>query len=488
MTFVDKFSSVRILCIGDVMLDRFIGGDVNRISPESPVPIISIRKATVAPGGAANVARNIVALSGRCTLVGLIGKDEAGQDLIDVLSQDPEISIRLIRSSDRPTTEKTRYVAQGRQIIRADRECTDEIGSDIEDELISIVAQTAEQHQVIILSDYAKGVMTDRLIVEIIKVARKWALPVLVDPKSTRLSRYAGATVITPNSKELHAATGVDPSLDDHAAVRAAQIILRETTIESILVTRAEKGMTLVTRKARPIHIAASAREVSDVVGAGDTVISALSLAVGAGAALEEAASLANVAAGIVVGKHGTATVTRTELLAELSERNRLGEAGLETGLLTWNEASARIAVWRGDGLRIGFTNGCFDILHIGHLKLLTFARLNCDRLIVGLNSDASVRRLKGPTRPINRQADRAHLIAALNMVDAVVLFDQDTPKEIIEHLTPDVLVKGGEYQLHEIVGADFVLSRGGSVLRCELVPDRSTTGMIAQVAGGETR
>ena len=263
---------------------------------------------------------------------------------------------------------------------------------------------------------------------------------------------------------------------------------MQRTTIESILVTRAEKGMTLVTRKAGPVHIASSARDVSDVVGAGDTVIATLSLALGAAAGLEEAAALANIAAGISVGKHGTATVSRTELLEAFFELDRFREFGFETRLLSWDEASSRVGLWHRDGLRIGFTNGCFDILHVGHLKLLTYARSHCDRLIVGLNSDASTRRLKGPSRPVNTENDRAHLIAALNMVDAVVLFDQDTPQDIIEHLAPDVLVKGADYELKDIVGADFVLSHGGSVLRCELVPDRSTTQLIASVGGGSAR
>ncbi|WP_020176024.1 D-glycero-beta-D-manno-heptose-7-phosphate kinase [Methyloferula stellata] len=485
MSVIDKFSSVKILCIGDVMLDRFIGGDVKRISPESPVPVISINTTAAIPGGAANVARNISSLSGQCTLVGLIGKDEAGQDLLAALGEDPRISIRLIEAANRPTTEKIRYVAQGQHIIRADRECADGVPAELEDELLAAAQALLPDHHVVILSDYAKGVLSDRVIGGVIRFAREHGVPVIVDPKSARLERYSGATLITPNSKEVQVATGLDPAVDDESAVAAGQSILQRTTIESILVTRGDKGMTLITRKAPPVHIAASAREVSDVVGAGDTVIATLSLALGAATSLEDAAFLANTAAGIAVAKHGTATVTRTELLDEFFQLERFHELGFETRLLSWDEASSRVALWRRDGLRIGFTNGCFDILHVGHLRLLNFARSNCDRLIVGLNSDASTRRLKGPTRPVNSETDRAHLIAALNMVDAVIVFDQDTPQEIIEHIIPDVLVKGADYELKDIVGADFVLSHGGCVLRCELVPDRSTTKLIASVGGG---
>jgi D-beta-D-heptose 7-phosphate kinase / D-beta-D-heptose 1-phosphate adenosyltransferase len=484
MSFVEKFRSVRILCIGDVMLDRFIDGDVKRISPESPVPIISLGDSVAVPGGAANVARNITSLGGECVLVGLIGTDQAGLEIADLLKRDKLISSRLVRSADRPTTEKIRFVAQGQHVLRADRERNDSLSPQLEDEIIKSVLDLAANYGAVILSDYAKGVISDKLIREVIRISRNLNIPVIVDPKSARLERYSGATLITPNSKELYAATGLDPSISDQSAVEAGRMVLNRIDIDNVLVTRAEKGMTLVTRHAEPVHITASAREVSDVVGAGDTVIAALSLAIGGGAPLDEAATIANLAAGIVVAKHGTATVTQSELLEAIANRDRSAVAGTVLRVLSLQETLSRAELWRRDGLHIGFTNGCFDILHMGHIKLLNFAKMNCDRLIVGLNSDASVRRLKGPERPINMEIDRAQIISFLNMVDAVVLFDEDTPESLIRQLSPDVLVKGADYEIGEIVGANFVLSQGGSVLRCELMPERSTTRIITQAAG----
>ncbi|KRQ17386.1 bifunctional D-glycero-beta-D-manno-heptose-7-phosphate kinase/D-glycero-beta-D-manno-heptose 1-phosphate adenylyltransferase HldE [Bradyrhizobium manausense] len=488
MSTVDKFSSVRVLCIGDLMLDRFIGGDIKRISPERPVPVISIRKTEKIPGGAANVARNISSLNGSCTLVGLVGDDDAGRALVRELESDVRISVRCVTSSDRPTTEKIRYVSQGQHVIRADIECADDLSRGLELKLLDLVSRALPDHDVIVLSDYAKGVLTDAVIRRTIQLAQEARVPVLVDPKSQHLERYSGATVITPNSKELFASTGIDPAFDDDCAVRACHAVLSNTTIENILVTRAEKGMTLLSRKKEPVHIAASAREVADVVGAGDTAIATLSLAVGAGAELEEAAALANCAAGVVVGKHGTATVTRSELLEALASGHKFSDDETSERLFPLDDVKSRIALWKKDGLRIGFTNGCFDILHVGHLKLLNFARSNCDRLIVAVNSDASVKRLKGPARPINNETDRAVLLASLKMVDAVVIFEEDTPLEIIESISPNVLVKGADYEIDQIVGASFVLAHGGSVLRSEFVPGRSTSNVIAQISTTSSR
>ncbi|UWU67619.1 bifunctional D-glycero-beta-D-manno-heptose-7-phosphate kinase/D-glycero-beta-D-manno-heptose 1-phosphate adenylyltransferase HldE [Bradyrhizobium sp. NC92] len=488
MSTVDRFSTVKVLCIGDVMLDRFIGGDIKRISPERPVPVISIRKAEKIPGGAANVARNISSLSGSCTLVGLIGDDEAGRALVNELERDAGISVQFVASVDRPTTEKVRYVSQGQHVIRADIECAENLSPDLERELLELISRILPSHDVVVLSDYAKGVLTDAVIRRTIQLAQEAKVSVLVDPKSQHLERYSGATVITPNSKELLAATGIDPGTDNDSAVQACHSVLNNTTIESILVTRAERGMTLLSRKRDAVHIAATAREVADVVGAGDTAIATLSLAVGAGADLEEAAALANCAAGVVVGKHGTATVTRSELLDAFASAQKFSDDETSQRLFPLDDVKSRIALWKKDGLRVGFTNGCFDILHVGHLKLLNFARSNCDRLVVAVNSDDSVRRLKGPTRPINDEADRSVLLASLKMVDAVVIFDEDTPLQIIESICPDVLVKGADYQIDQIVGASFVLAHGGAVLRSEFVPGRSTSNVIAQISNTSSR
>jgi len=481
MSLIERIAGVRVLCVGDVMLDRFIGGAVRRISPESPVPVLSVTGTEMFAGGAANVARNVAALGGRCTLVGVVGEDGAGLDLKRLVDATPGVSSAFVAMSERPTTEKTRFVAHGQHMLRADSEHAAPVPQAVEDRLIAAVSSHLAGHDVVVLSDYAKGVLTDRVIAETIARARAAGLAVIVDPKSADLKRYDRATLVTPNASEVLLATGIDPASDE-GAVAAGRKILAETGIDAILVTRAERGMTLVSRDAAPLHIASRAREVADVVGAGDTVVATLSLAVGAKAALGEAARIANAAAGIVVGKRGTATPTRSELVEELDGGVRRGLAPPQVKVLTREEAQERRAAWQQDGLKVGFTNGCFDILHVGHLAILDFARAHCDRLVVGVNTDASVKRLKGPERPVNSEADRALLLAALAMVDAVVLFGEDTPQEIIAELQPDVLVKGADYTVAQIVGADIVLTRGGEVLRCELVPGRSTTSTIARL------
>ena len=481
MTATDKFESVRVLCIGDVMLDRFVHGHVKRISPESPVPVLSIEGTQNFPGGAANVARNIASLGGRCTLAGVVGEDPAGRELRVALSAIEGLVCELQVSPQRPTSEKIRFVAQGQQMLRADAEVTGPVEGATAQELIASIERLAPAHDVMVLSDYAKGLLTDAVIRACIDIARRQGVPVVVDPKSVDLHRYAGATVVTPNSKEALEATGIDPA-DDASAERACESILREAGVEAVLLTRAHRGMTLVRAGGPVMHIESSAREVFDVAGAGDTVIATLSLALGAGIDLAEAARLANFAAGVAVGKRGTATVTRTELADEVFRLGRGSLRSLEGKIVSREAAVALADTWRKNGLKVGFTNGCFDILHVGHLALLAFARENCGRLIVAVNSDDSVRRLKKEGRPINAQNDRAMVLAALSAVDAVVVFNEDTPQLLVEALNPDVLVKGADYRIDEIVGARHVLARGGKVLTCALVPGKSTTGLVDAV------
>ncbi len=472
-----SFSAVRILCIGDVMLDRFVKGSVNRISPESPVPVLLVSNTQSIPGGAANVGRNVASLGGFCTLVGVIGDDVTGREMEAMLRDSSgKIQPRMVVTSSHPTIEKTRFVAHGQHLLRADAEDTVPYPQQVQNDLVAAIAAEIEAHDVLVLSDYAKGVLSDYVVKESIRLARASGKPVIVDPKSANLARYSGATVVTPNAKETQMATGVEPTTDEQAEV-AGRVALEKAGIESVLITRAERGMSLVSRTQPVAHIPACAREVFDVVGAGDTVVATLALCLGADFSLQDAARLANSAAGIVVGKHGTATVTQSELLDELNQQQ--GGSNAPVKVLDLTLAKVRAANWQREGLKVGFTNGCFDIVHAGHIAILKFSRAHCDRLIVGLNSDASVKRLKGAQRPINSQDDRACVIAALEMVDAVVIFDQDTPAELIETLSPDLLVKGADYQIHQIVGADHVLSRGGEVLTCELVPGRSTTAIV---------
>jgi D-beta-D-heptose 7-phosphate kinase/D-beta-D-heptose 1-phosphate adenosyltransferase len=379
----------------------------------------------------------------------------------------------------RRTSEKIRFVAHGQHMLRADSEVTSSIDAPTAEALIASVGRLAASHDVMVLSDYAKGVLTDAVVSACIAVAKHHQLPVVVDPKSVDLRRYAGASVITPNSKEVLDATGIDPTEDDAQAEIAGESLLAKAAVAAVLVTRAHRGMTLVTAGGPVLHVEASAREIFDVVGAGDTVIATLSLALGAKLDLAECARLANYAAGVVVGKHGTATVTQTELADEMLRLSHGSLKGLENKIMSRNDAVELVRTWRKNGFKVGFTNGCFDILHVGHLAILSFSRQNSGRLIVAVNSDASVRRLKQAGRPINCEADRAMVLAALATVDAVVIFDEDTPLELIHELNPDVLIKGADYTVEQIVGAQHVLAQGGKVLRCELIPGKSTTRVV---------
>jgi D-beta-D-heptose 7-phosphate kinase/D-beta-D-heptose 1-phosphate adenosyltransferase len=479
MSATEKFNEVKVLCIGDVMLDRFVSGQVKRISPESPVPVLSISGSASFPGGAANVARNIASLGGKCTLAGVVGQDSVARELTDALHAIAGLRCEFCVTPGRPTSEKIRFVAHGQHMLRADAEVTDAISEETALALIASVDKLAPAHDVMVLSDYAKGLLTDAVVRGCIAIAKRHRLPVVVDPKSVDLHRYAGATVITPNSKEAWDATGVDPTDDDARAEQAGLAILAGAEVDAVLLTRAHRGMTLVRSGAPPLHIEASAREVFDVVGAGDTVIATLSLSLGAKLDLEESARLANYAAGVVVGKRGTATVSQTELADEMQRLSRGNLNALRSKIVSRPDAVELVGTWRKNGFRVGFTNGCFDLLHVGHLAILAFARQNSGRLIVAVNSDASVKRLKEPGRPINPENDRAMVLAALSAVDAVVVFDEDTPLALIEELNPDVLIKGADYTLDNIVGAKHVLSYGGKVLTCQLVPGKSTSRVV---------
>jgi D-beta-D-heptose 7-phosphate kinase/D-beta-D-heptose 1-phosphate adenosyltransferase len=484
MTVTDKLSDVRVLCVGDVMLDRYVSGQVKRISPESPVPVLSISGTKSFPGGAANVARNIASLGGLCTLVSVVGQDAAARELQETMQKIAGIRCEFRSSSDRPTSEKIRFVAHGQHMLRTDAEVTEPISPATAKAIIESMERFASEHDVMVLSDYAKGLLTDEVVRSCIDIAKRHRLPIVVDPKSVNLQRYSGATVITPNSKEVMDATGIDPTDDDARAEEAGLSILGSAGVEAVLLTRAHRGMTLVGGGGAAVHIEASAREVFDVVGAGDTVIATLSLALGARLDLAEAARLANFAAGVVVGKRGTATVTQTELADEVLRLSRGSLQALQNKIMSREDAVELARTWRKNGFKVGFTNGCFDILHVGHLAILAFARQNSGRLIVAINSDASVKRLKEPGRPINPEIDRAMVLAALSVVDAVVVFGEDTPLAMIEELNPDVLVKGADYTIDNIVGARHVLSSGGKVLTCELVPGKSTTRVVNVLRG----
>lgn len=474
---VEAFSGVRVLCVGDVMLDRFAYGEVERISPEAPIPVFRHQHEATMAGGAGNVLRNLSTLGVAARIVAVIGDDGAGAELRALIEAEPGAQAELFAAKGRETTIKTRYIAGSQQLLRADRETTTDIEPAIAEKIVATVAAALAETDAIVLSDYGKGVLTREVTARIIEAARQAGKPVVVDPKGPDMSHYRGASVVTPNRRELAEASGLAVS-DDAEIIIAAEKLIAGCGFEAVLVTRAKDGMTLVTA-AGAEHLEAMKREVFDVSGAGDTVVATLAAAIGAGVALVDAAAIANAAAGVVVGKVGTAVVEKSELIDALHGRDR-SSAGSK--LASFEAALERIARWRRKGLRIGFTNGCFDILHPGHVSLFDQARGACDRLVVGLNSDASVARLKGAGRPLQAEAARAAVLGSVASIDLVVVFADDTPMKLIEAIRPDVLVKGGDYTIEEVVGAEFVQSYGAKVLLAEIAPGHGTTQTIARM------
>jgi D-beta-D-heptose 7-phosphate kinase/D-beta-D-heptose 1-phosphate adenosyltransferase len=473
------FSALTILCAGDVMLDRFLHGDIERISPEAPVPVIRLRETREMLGGAGNVASNIASLGGRAVLLGLAGDDEPGARLRRIMGGNERIVSALVGTAKRPTVCKTRFIAGRQQVVRADEESGDGLTADEEAALIAGFDTHLPDAQAVILSDYGKGVLSRAFVSHAIAASRGRGVPVFVDPKTDDFTDYRGATCITPNAKEM-ALAARSPVHTEAQIEAAARRLMAAADLAAILVTRSEKGMVLVEPGATT-SVSARAREVFDVSGAGDTVIATLALAVADGRPLPQAMHIANAAAGVVVSKLGTATADMAEVMHELSAQDTL-DPGVTPGLTRLDAALALSARWRAQGFKVGFTNGCFDILHPGHVSLLAFSRAQCDRLIVALNTDESVARLKGPTRPVNTLAQRAQVMAAIRHVDAVVAFGEDTPFNVISALVPDVLVKGADYAVDNIVGADVVRAAGGRVVLAELVPGQSTTGIIAKM------
>ena len=467
----------RVLSIGDLMIDIFSYGSISRISPEAPIPVLRLSHETRMLGGSGNVARNISSLGGRSILVAPIGKDEMGAEVEELANAEAGMEARLIACENRPTITKRRFVAGSQQILRVDEEEIADLAEAEEQAIIDIVTKALPEVSVIVLSDYGKGALGPRLVRSVISAARAAGVPVLVDPKASDYRRYLGATCITPNVLELVLATGM-PASTDEQVIAAARSIIKSAGCEYILVTRSEKGMTLVPREGDAIHIPARKHEVFDVSGAGDTVIATLALAISGGVAWPIAATIANFAAGIVVTKRGTATCSLAELESEIREQ----QLSLGSKVQPTEQVASLARLWRARGLRVGFTNGCFDLLHPGHVSLLRKARAACDRLIVGLNTDESVKRLKGPTRPLQNETARATVLSALECVDLVVLFGEDTPLELIRAVRPSVLLKGADYTIDTVVGARDVIADGGEVVLVDLVEGQSTTGNIMRM------
>ena len=473
-----------VLCVGDLMLDEFVYGEISRISPEAPAPVIAVQRTETNVGGAGNVARNIASLGARCIFVGLVGEDEAGNTLKEALARESLIESVLVVDPARPTTRKVRFVSEhfSTHMLRADWEMASPAPAAIEQNLINAILPLLPRVDIVLLSDYAKGMLTARVIRNVIEAARNAGKRVIVDPKSANLAIYRGATLLTPNRKEFAEATRSRAGSESEIAV-AAQDAMQLADCEAILVTQSEHGMTLVPRSGEAIHVPAYPVKVRDVSGAGDTVVAVLAVALAAGADWETALRCANAAAAVAVSKKGTATVTLAELRQKILPHAFL--AAEEKIVLTPADLDFHLEDWRRQGLRIGFTNGCFDILHPGHLKVLTAARAACDRLIVGLNSDTSVRRIKGEGRPVQHQSARAEVLAALEAVDLVVIFEEDTPIDLVRRIRPAVLAKGGDYTRERVVGHEVVDACGGEVLLVDLLPNSSTTSLVNRAREG---
>lgn len=469
------FEKAKVLVVGDVMLDRYWGGPTGRISPEAPVPVVKIEQIEDRPGGAANVALNIATLGGLVHLAGLVGQDETAEALtqgIQTLGVEPQ----WLRVEDKPTITKLRVLSRNQQLIRLDFE--DAFAPSDSEKLLSQSEALLDNVGVVVLSDYAKGALDNPT--GFIAKAKAKGVKVLVDPKGSDFARYRGASLLTPNMSEFELVVG--PITSEADLVEKAKGLLKEFDLEAMLVTRSEKGMTLITADEPELHIPTVAREVYDVTGAGDTVISALATAIAAGSDLPQACAIANTAAGIVVGKLGTSTVSRIELIESLSHTH--GETGF--GMMSEDQLAYALEQAKLRGERVVMTNGCFDILHAGHVSYLKQARELGDRLIVAVNSDASVKRLKGEGRPVNPVDRRMTVLAGLASVDWVVPFEEDTPQRVIARLLPDLLVKGGDYKVEEIAGGKEVMDAGGQVKVLGFEDGVSTTAIIENIMANQ--
>jgi len=470
------FSQLKVLVVGDIMLDRYIHGEVERISPEAPVPVLRHAQRYERAGGAANVAMNLAGLGCHAVLSGFWGSDTEQGELQTILERVGVDTVGVV-SSSLPTISKTRIVGRNQQLLRLDIESRDTPPAVEMNRLIERATSLVDKVHAVVLSDYAKGALSRELCESVIRVARERGVPVLADPKTPDLSKYSGATSVCPNLGELSLATGI-PWHQTDALLNAGQQQVAQHDLQFLTVTMSEKGIGVLWPERR-YHSPARAREVFDVSGAGDTVIATIAASLAGGLKIETAIDLANLAAGIVVGKMGTVPIAQHELIAALTPSTNL-TAGDK--ILDRDRVSRRVAEWRASGETIVFTNGCFDLLHVGHITLLEDCRRFGTKLVLGLNADASVCRLKGPTRPIVGERERARVMAALASVDAVVLFEEDTPLELIRALQPNVLVKGGDYTIETVVGHEEVLAFGGRVEIVPTVEGFSTTNIVRKL------
>jgi len=472
-----RAKGVRALVVGDLMLDEYLWGKAERISPEAPVQVVDVRCEDLRLGGAGNVVNNLAAYGCGVSICSVIGGDENGTHLRHVFTGKGVDVAGVFEDPMRMTSKKTRVLAANQQIVRIDRESRENITTELEDRILAYVRDPGNLWDIILISDYGKGVLTQRVIQGIVIAAQERGVRVVVDPKGNDYAKYRGADIITPNRKEAEAASRL-PITDAESLARAAAVLLEEGEYQAVLITRSSEGMSLFPRAGGEVHIPTVAREVYDVTGAGDTVVATLGVGLACGLAFDEAARLANVAAGIAVGKVGTSTVTPKEIIGCIRHEHQ----DSDTKIKNLDALASIIEAEKRNGKRVAFTNGCFDLLHVGHVKYLQKARSYGDLLVLGLNSDASVRRLKGEKRPLIGQSERAHILAALDCVDYVVIFEEDTPMGLLETLRPHVLVKGGDYTPDRVVGKDLVESYGGRIELVEFVDGRSTTNIIEKI------
>jgi len=471
---VYKEAKPNILVVGDLMIDHYLWGSCERISPEAPVQVVDIQKETTVLGGAGNVVNNLKALGANVSVSSVMGDDENGKELITMLHTIDVNTQNLIIEPKRKTSKKSRVIAVSQQILRYDKESKNSISQESMQKILTSLASTIAKYDAVILSDYGKGVLTQELSQGIIRLAKKHNVKVLVDPKGKDFAKYRGAYLLTPNKKEAILATGID--IKDEESLKRALIALKnECDLDVSLITLSEDGIATYEKEVKIFPTVA--KEVFDVTGAGDTVIASIAFALSVGKSLEETAAFANLAAGVVVGKIGSATVTIDEI--EDYEAS-LHKSTSDAHIKSFVEIDKIVQRYKKNGKKIVFTNGCFDILHVGHVKYLQIAKGFGDVLIVGLNSDASVSRLKGPSRPINQAQDRAYLLAALEAVDFVVPFEADTPYELIKMIKPDILVKGGDYEGKDVVGTEFA----SELKLVDFVDGKSTTKTIEKIQG----
>lgn len=465
------------LVVGDLMLDEYLWGKTERISPEAPVQVVDVLREDIRLGGAGNVANNLLALGCGVSVASVIGADENGGALLQAFNNAGIDTSAILQEPGRRTGRKTRVVAANQQIVRIDRESRDPLTPICEQQLITWLQNHISRFNVVLVSDYLKGVLTPAVLTSITQTAALANVPVLVDPKGSDYRKYRGATCLTPNRKEAEAASGIAIK-DTTSLLQAAQTLMTQVELQNLLITRSEEGMSLFCNDGTSVHIPTVAREVFDVTGAGDTVLALLACGLAGGLTLADAARLANVAAGIAVGKLGTSIVTPDEIISAIAQEHRDSDSKIKNRDVLANLISQE----KSRGKRVVFTNGCFDLLHAGHVKYLQAARRLGDLLIMGLNSDASVRRLKGSRRPLIAEDERAHILAALDCIDYVCLFDEDTPLELITALKPHILVKGGDYTPEGVVGKEVVESYGGRVELIPFVDGKSTTNIIEKV------